>query len=63
MSFLKINELFKNTEHQKNAIDIIKDSKFIPKEFIDIFDLIENKLPKLEELIKFNRYFHYYIIG
>ena len=53
----QINELFKNKENQKDAIDIIKDSKFIPKEFIDIIDLIANKLPDLEELIKFNKYF------
>ena len=47
-----IKDLFKNKEYQKDAINIINESKNIPIEFIDVVDLIEKKLPELEDLIK-----------
>ena len=53
----RIKDLFKNKEYQKDAINIINESKNIPIELIDVVDLIEEKLPELEDLIKFNKYF------
>ena len=60
MYFIKLrtsNGLFKNIEYQKDAINNIKGSKIIPKEFIDIVNLIEQKLIDLDDLIQFNKYF------
>ena len=53
----RIKDLFKNKEYQKDAINITNESKNISIEFIDVVDLIEKKLPELEDLIKFNKYF------
>ena len=49
--------MFKNIEYQKDAINIIKDSKIIPIEFIDVVNLIDQKLSDLDDLIQLNKYF------
>ena len=53
----RVEELFKNKKYQEDAINIIKDSKIIPIEIIEVVDLIEDKIQVLEDIIQLNKYF------
>lgn len=50
----RIEVLFKNIKYQEDAINLIKDSEIISIEFIDVVDLIEDKIQNLEDLIQLN---------